>query len=59
MREKSIHAGRLHRWIKDKFSLPVFVRDGSVVFYGDAAEGLPVCRHSVAKDAIVRNICNH
>ena len=59
MREKSIHAGRLHRWIKDEFGLPILVRDRGVVLYGYAAEGLAVCRHSIAKDATVRGICNH
>lgn len=59
MREKAVHAGLLDRWIKDKFSFPVFMRNRGVVLYGYAAKGLAVCGHAIAKDAIVCGICNH
>ncbi len=54
--EKTVHAGLLHRWIKNDFGLPVFVRDFVVVFDGYAAKGLVICRQTVAKHAIVRSV---
>jgi len=54
--EKAVHAGLLHRWIKNNLGLPVFVRHFVVVFDGHGAKGLALCRETVSKHAIVRTI---
>ncbi len=56
MWEKAVHAGLLHRWIKDKLGLPVFVRHHVVVVDGYAAKGLAVGRQTISKHAIVRSV---
>jgi hypothetical protein len=42
--EKAVHAGLLHRWIKDKLGLPVFMLHRVVVFDGYASKGLTLHR---------------
>jgi hypothetical protein len=54
--KKAVHAGLLHRWIKNNLGLPVFVRHLVVVFDSYAAEGLALRRQTVSKHAIVRTI---
>jgi hypothetical protein len=56
VREKTVHAGLLHGWIRNDLGLPVFVRDLVVVFDGYAAEGLAIGCQTVAKHAIVRTV---
>jgi len=54
--EKAVHAGLLHRWIKNNLGLPVLVRHRIVVFDGYAAKGLVIRCQTVSKHAIVRTI---
>ena len=56
MREKAVHAGLLHWWIKNKLGFPVFTRNRVVVFDGYAAEGLAFRGQTIAKHAVVRSI---
>jgi len=56
VREKTVHAGLLHRWIKNDLGLPVFVRHLVVVIDSYAAKGLMICGETVAKHAIVRSV---
>ncbi len=58
MWEKAVHAGRLHWRIKDKFGLPIFMLDRSVVFDLDATKRLAIRRHTISKNAIVCRISN-
>jgi hypothetical protein len=54
--EKAVHAGLLHRWIKNNLGLPVFVRHFVIVFDGYAAKGLTLRCQTISKHAIVRTI---
>ena len=56
MWEKAVHASLLHRWIKDKLVLPVFMVHRVVVFDGYAAKGLALRRQTIAKHAVVCSI---
>ena len=56
MWEKAVHAGLLHRWIKNKLALPVLVRHRVVVFHGYAAKGLAFRGQTISKHSIVRAI---
>ena len=56
MWEEAVHAGLLHRRIKNKLGLPVFVRHRVVVFDGYAAKGLALRRQTIAEHTIIRTI---
>ena len=56
MWEEAVHAGLLHRWIKNKLGLPVLVRHGVVVLDGYRAKGLALRRQTIAENTIVRTI---
>ena len=56
MWEKAVHAGLLHRWIKNNLGLPVLVRHRIVVFDGYAAKGLALGGQTISKHAIVRTV---
>ena len=56
MWEKAVHADLLHRWIKNKLGLPVFMQHRVVVVDGYAAKGLALGRQTISKHAIVRTI---
>lgn len=58
MREEAVHAGFLHRRIKNKLGFPVFVSHLVIVFDSYSAKGLAPCGQTISKHAKVGTVCD-